>query len=711
MVETREPLECDFTEQKAGVKLNGILTESPCGADVKGYNGAGYSPSKSMWLSRWFRPPRYLLTLFLTIMLVLAATLGWLSWRLLEQDRALESQRTQERLDNAADLIAASLLRKFSESEDQFTSLLALSDPELAARASGLTGQGAGTALIIVFRPQAVDAYPRASLLYYPFLPTVKEPAASVFKGGEVLEFQQKDFAKAIVVFRELSRSKDPAIRAGALLRLGRNLRKAQQARAALDTYDELEQMGATPIGGLPAELLARHARCVLFDELKRTTEVKREAGALYADLHNGRWKLARGVYRFYAQEASRWYSPDAELQAHEQDAVAPAAAVELLWEEWQRIRRGEGLSAGRRSLWIFDRSVLLVWRTTSDRLVALVARPRYLEQEWLSALHPWMDRQGVRLALSDAEGHPVLGQFSATPPRQAVRSSAETQLPWTLRVASGDPQAELTQQANRRRLLLLGFTLIATFVLVGIYFIARAVTRELEVARLRSDFVSAVSHEFRTPLASLRQLSELLTDGRVPSEKRRQEYYEGLRRESERLYRLVESLLDFGRMEAGAREYRFELLETESFLRGVVEEFAQEVRERGYQVEIAQQGHLPRVQADREALARAVWNLLDNAMKYSPQCKTVWAEAACENGQVAIRVSDKGLGIAPHEQKQIFKKFVRAASAEEAGAKGTGLGLTMVQHIVAAHGGQVHVNSQPGVGSTFTILLPSAKG
>jgi len=663
-----------------------------------------------MWLTRWFRPPRYLLTLFLGIMLVLAATLGWLGWRLLEQDRALESQRTQEKLDNAADLIGASLLRKLSEIEDQLTGLSALSDPELGARASGLTGQSAGTALTSVFRPQAVDAYPRSSLVYYPFVSSAKEPPASVFEAGEALEFQQKDAAKAIVAFRELSRSKDAAIRAGALLRLGRNLRKAQQPRAALDVYDELERLRATPIAGLPAELVARHARCVLLDELKRTAQVKQEAAALYTDLYNGRWQLARGAYRFYAQEARRWYTPDAELQARELDALATAAAVELLWEEWQRIRRGEGLSAGRRSLWLFDRPVLLVWRTTSDRLVALVAGSRYLEQEWLSALRPLMDRQGVRLTLSDAEGHPVLGQFSAAPLRQAVRSSAETQLPWTLHVASRDPQAELAQQANRRHLLLLGFTFVATFVLVGIYFIARAVTRELEVARLQSDFVSAVSHEFRTPLASLRQLSELLTDGRVPSEKRREEYYEGLRRESERLYRLVESLLDFGRMEAGAREYRFELLETESFFRGVVEEFAQEARELGYRVEIAQQGHLPRVQADQEALARAVWNLLDNAVKYSPQCKTVWAEAACENSQVAIRVRDKGLGIAPREQKQIFKKFVRAASAEASGTKGTGLGLTMVQHIVAAHGGQVYVNSEPGIGSTFTILLPSAK-
>lgn len=662
-----------------------------------------------MWRSRWLRSPRYLLTLFLAIMLVLAATLGWLGWRFLEQDRSLETQRAQERLDNAADLLAASLQRKLSESEEQFTSLLALPDLELETRASRLAGQPAGAALV-VFRPQSVDAYPRLGLLYYPFLPAAKTPPARTFEAGEVLEFQQKDFARAIVAFRELSRSNDPAIRAGALLRLGRNLRKAQQPKAALDVYGELERMGAVSVAGLPADLLARHARCVVLDELKRTAEVQREAGTLYADLQQGRWQLTRGAYRFYAQEVRRWHSPDAELQAREQEALATASAVEWLGEEWQRIRRGEGLPAGRRSLWIFDRPVLLVWRSTADRLVARVAGPLYLEQQWLSALQPLMERQGVRLALTDTEGHPVLGQLPATSLRQAARSSAETRLPWNLHVVSRDPRAESAQQANRRRLLLLAFTLITAFVLVGSYFIARAVTRELEVARLQSDFVSAVSHEFRTPLASLRQLSELLTDGRVPSEQRRQEYYRTLRRESERLFRLVESLLDFGRMEAGARQYRFELLETEPFFRSVTEEFAQEAGERGYRVEIAQPGRLPRVQADREALTRALWNLLDNAVKYSPQNKTVWADAACENGQLAIRIRDQGLGIAPHEQKQIFEKFVRAHSADAAGSKGTGLGLTMVQHIVAAHGGQVRVHSEPGVGSTFTILLPSAK-
>jgi signal transduction histidine kinase len=445
-----------------------------------------------------------------------------------------------------------------------------------------------------------------------------------------------------------------------------------------------------------------------LLDEVNRHDELQREASALCADLLNGRWRLMRGAYRFYAQETRRWFIPNSNFQAREQDAVALAAAVEVLWEEWQRIRRGEGPSAGRRSLWVNERSVLLLWRSTPERLVAQAAGPHYLESQWRVALQPLVDRQRVRLTLTDADGHPVLGQLVGNASPQVVRIAADTQLPWTLHVSSADPGADLAQLADRRRLQLAGLALMAMLLLVGGYFITRAVTRELEVARLQSDFVSAVSHEFRTPLASLRQLSELLADGRVSSDDRRRQYYEALRRESERLHRLVEGLLDFGRMEAGAREYRFETIDPVALVQNVGREFAQEVAERGYVLEFDLDGSLPAIRADREALSRTLWNLLDNAVKYSPACKTVWIEATQLDNRLAIRVRDQGLGISADEQPHIFKKFVRAASADVAGVKGTGLGLAMVQHIVAAHGGEIRVESQPDVGSTFTIVLPT---
>jgi len=232
-------------------------------------------------------------------------------------------------------------------------------------------------------------------------------------------------------------------------------------------------------------------------------------------------------------------------------------------------------------------------------------------------------------------------------------------------------------------------------------------VTRELAVARLQSDFVAAVSHEFRTPLTSLKQLAELLSSGRVSTDERRSHYYRVMERESGRLQRLVEGLLDFGRMEAGALEFNKEKVSIRDLLRGVVADFEVEIADESFNVELNEGGVEATALVDAEALRRAVWNLLDNAVKYSPDCHTVWVDLKRQDGRAMIAVSDKGIGIPAAELRSIFDKFVRGSSADGRGTKGTGIGLAMVRHIVEAHGGEVSVESQVGRGSTFTIVLP----
>ena len=243
--------------------------------------------------------------------------------------------------------------------------------------------------------------------------------------------------------------------------------------------------------------------------------------------------------------------------------------------------------------------------------------------------------------------------------------------------------------------------------VISGTYFIARAVSRELAVARLQSDFVSAVSHEFRTPLTSLRQLTEILNDGRITAEDRRRTYYEALSRQTERLHQLVESLLDFGRMEAGTSPYRLEPLDACALVRSVVEQFEREAEGQGYHVELDVNGTAGTIAGDSGALANALRNLLDNAVKYSLDCRTVWVSIERDDERLAIRVRDQGLGIPREEQKEVFRKFVRGADAKAQNIKGTGIGLAMVDHIVKAHNGEIRLQSEPGLGSTFTLLLP----
>jgi len=221
---------------------------------------------------------------------------------------------------------------------------------------------------------------------------------------------------------------------------------------------------------------------------------------------------------------------------------------------------------------------------------------------------------------------------------------------------------------------------------------------------------VSAVSHEFRTPLTSLRQLSEMLSKGRVPTEDLRQKSYDILSRESERLQRLVESLLDFGRIEARAFRYHYEHLDPVTLVGDLVAEFQEKAAAQGYHVELELAGEYPLIHADREALGLALRNLLDNAVKYSPGCRAVWVEMARERGRLAIRVRDQGMGIPASEQKEIFKRFVRGTGSRAANIQGTGIGLAMARHIIEAHDGEIRLESEPGRGSTFTILLPLEK-
>lgn len=648
-----------------------------------------------MSFANLFRSPRHLLVLFLAVTLLPASALAWLGWRLIEQDRVIEEQRIQVRRGQAADLIVTALQQALSAAEQR------LADPSTRRAAPP-----SDDALVIVLGPRSMETYPNTRLLYYPLGPTLKEVRAELFVPGEDYEFRLQDQAKAIASFRALARSADAAVRAGALLRLARNLRKASRLSEALEVYAELSKVGEISINGVPAELVARRARCALLTEQNRPAEARREAEGLDADLRDGRWQLEHAAYLHFSQEVSRWLQT---ARGPELEREALAAAVERLWEKRQAAGPGESIASGRESFHFQGRSLTLLWHGAGERLAALVAGPLYLERVWLAEFSPLLSSQAVRVALLDGAGRPIFGAIPGAASGELRRVPSDTGLPWTLLVASADPQADPDHSAARRRLLLAGLVLLLMVASAGGYFMARAFSRELAAARLQSDFVAAVSHEFRTPLTALRQVSEVLTDGRVLDEERRQSHYQAQARSTDRLQRLVESLLDFGRMEAGAKAYILQRLDAAPLVRSVAQEFQTAVEGRGYHIEHNIDEGTPAVNADSEALARALWNLLDNAVKYSPDNHTVWVELAQEGARVAISVRDQGRGIPRGEHKEIFRKFVRGAASKADGIKGTGVGLAMVQHIVRAHGGDIHLESHPGKGSTFTLLLPVA--
>jgi len=309
-------------------------------------------------------------------------------------------------------------------------------------------------------------------------------------------------------------------------------------------------------------------------------------------------------------------------------------------------------------------------------------------------------------LRVSDTEGHLVHGG-GPTRGQTAYRAAQVTGLPWSVSATEAADAAPSQSWTARRRLLVAGLLVFALLVGAGSLLIARAMGREFAVSRLQSDFVSAVSHEFRTPLTSIRQLAEMLARGRMESEPHKQRAYELMLTESDRLRRLVEALLDFGRMQSGAYTFRSDRLEAAEWTRTVAAEFQETVRNRGYVIEVTAPAENACLRGDREALGGALWNLLDNAVKYSPDAKHIQVDVSCPNGNVEVSVRDHGSGIAREDLGRVFAKFYRGANAKTQGTWGTGIGLAMVKEIVEAHGGTVRVRSEPGQGSDFTMVLP----
>jgi len=329
-------------------------------------------------------------------------------------------------------------------------------------------------------------------------------------------------------------------------------------------------------------------------------------------------------------------------------------------------------------------------------------------DQVVLAAVIP--GAEGPVLAVLDAQGDLLYVSRPIERTTRVLTVAFGEALP-TWRVALYQPPDISSRGDVRRQAMLFtaAFALLLVVIALGLVATYRLLQRETEMARLKSDFVANVSHDLKTPLSLIRMFGETLQLGRVPDEATRREYYAVITRESERLTRLIDNVLDFSRIEGSGQRYDIGAHPVEPLIHEVLDAFRYPLAQRGFKLDVAVAPDLPEALMDPEAIKQALANLVDNALKYSTERRRLGLSARREGSWVVIEVADEGIGIPAGELERIFEKFYRIGRSETQGTRGSGVGLALVKHIAEAHGGRVSAESRPGQGSRFSLYLPIA--
>ncbi|NWF89547.1 MAG: GHKL domain-containing protein [Ignavibacteriaceae bacterium] len=265
-----------------------------------------------------------------------------------------------------------------------------------------------------------------------------------------------------------------------------------------------------------------------------------------------------------------------------------------------------------------------------------------------------------------------------------------------------GETIDDLVKQRTKNNLIML--TGLIVVLLAGGWFVFRNIRKEVELAQIKSEFVSNVSHELRTPLSLISMFAETLEMGRVKTDEKKMEYYSIISQEASRLSNIVNKILSFSKIEAGKRNFTFKEHDLNEIVEHIFESYKFHLQNNGFEFIFHKHSFPLKITADADAISEAVINLLDNAAKYSKDKKYIEMKTAEERSTVFVEIIDKGIGIQKEDQKRIFEKFYRVKSGFVHNTKGTGLGLSLVKQIMDAHKGEVAIVSELGKGSSFKL-------
>jgi signal transduction histidine kinase len=614
--------------------------------------------------------------LFLVAIVVPCLVLVALSLRLMAQERQLEETRRAEQLQFLVVQVRQELLSRLEKIRQQEVARAAASagneTPPGRRGAVALVGAWVAGRLRLPWEGNPDALRFRASLNESRFADEIRQAEADELAARQYESAVRHYEAASAAARQPAQRTYARLLRARALGKLGRRTQSLTEYEAVLASPADLVDEHGVP--------LALYAAPPLLDAGLRRQEVLERIRLVV----NGK----------------RWLSPAALYLTRDLAVRLGAADVQarlaILFHDTEQ---AEALQRDSVRLLTVSSSGEPVWIAHGD-------------PTWLASLTPSVaGRDGLVVAVRAGE---ILASLSsaARPIRLASASEAAAQILGEsfpgLRLVLPAPGA---QDGSRQTFLAFGLVLALALAILAGYLLWRDVQRDRRLAEMRSQFVSSVTHELKTPLTAIRMFTETLRLDEEVDRRTRSEYLDTILHESERLSRLVDNVLDFGKIERGKKIYRFEPVRLDDVVEGAARAIQYPLEQAGFALDVAVEHDLPPVAADADALQQAILNLLTNAMKYSGDSRWIRLGLDRRNGDARIRVVDRGVGIAPADRRRVLERFYRAPTVENQHIPGAGLGLTLVAHIASAHGGAVEIDSSPGTGSTFTIRLPLAHG
>lgn len=681
--------------------------------------------------------------------------LGYLAFRGIQNDRALVEKESLEKTRRASDQVVRAVDAGITSVERSLSDAASRLSGSPSAGAQALLEKLAADDPLIeqIFYLQGFQniQFPEAGLLYVPDgrRETEASPAggprlSADYQAGQRLEFQDRDCPRALDAYRRALENPTNARHAGMILNaVARVQKKSGLLQEARSTYERiLRDHSRTVIpGGMPLGPSAVLEICQLFWQLGNIRGSLATGLGLYRSLLQREWPVEKAEFEFFIERAKDHLGTILSAPPDGLDTQASQAEFRTLAEKEAEARKrterallfqssaGPMLkamlsggpdvpnpSSSRRVLDIETASFLVLIGRPAEREGSapngawgvLIDAERLREDVLMPAIREYLPSGDTTWIVRSSEGRVLRSSEVPAAGPVTLRTDFASNFPdWSLEFHQPPPRLIKTFLLTRRGLYFFVFLLIAGILVFGLVLTTRSVAHELELARMKSDFVSTVSHEFKSPLTSIRQLAEMLQSRRVPSEERRQKYYDVLLEQSERLTLLTDNILSLAKIEEGRAEFAFEITDISALLTDIMTTIQDRVRHEGIEIGLAIEGPLPPLPADRTALSQAVTNLVDNAVKYSGDARKISVRAALDGTDITVAVQDFGIGIKKVDIPRLFERFYRAGDALTRTVKGSGLGLTLVKEIVEAHRGRIEVESEPGKGSTFTIRLP----